>query len=58
MNKENKTRSESAENKGQDLSPLSGRCLNKGARRAASVDPSSSTEQEHFSLPICGTKQH
>lgn len=40
-----------------DLSPLSGRCLNKGARRAASVDPSSSTGQERSSWSICNTQQ-
>lgn len=31
----------------RDLSPLSGHCPNKGAQRAASVDPFSSTGQGH-----------
>lgn len=38
-------------------SPLSGRCPNKGAQRAASVDPSSSTGQERSSWSIWSTKQ-
>ena len=36
---------------------LSGRCLNKGAQRAASVGPSASTGPEHSSWSICDTKQ-
>lgn len=39
------------------LSPLSGHCLNKGAQRAASADPSSSTEPERSSWPICNTEK-
>lgn len=38
--------------------PLSGRCLNKGAPRAASADPSSSTGQERSSWSIWNKESH